>query len=67
MTRGTHLSRMCAGPTTYPHKHGRAHQRARTRASHEPEPAHPAPIACPSSFPPPSSSSSPARKRAAGE
>ena len=24
---------MCAGPTTYPHKHGRAHQRARTRAS----------------------------------
>ena len=54
-TRDPPVTRMRVGPTTYPHKHARAHQRAPTRASHEPEPAPPPPrpppsIACPAPF-----------------
>ena len=31
---------MCAGPTTYPHKHGRAHQRSQPRARASPSSPH---------------------------
>ena len=51
-TRDPPVTRMRVGPTTYPHKHARAHQRAPTRATDEPEPARPPPLlALPLSFP----------------